>query len=87
MIRMGLIELLLFLAPFALYAAFLFATRSGTFDPKSWPARHVLVLAVLALALVLASFVYLAHFSGAPVGSAYVPAHLENGRLVPGTYK
>lgn len=87
MIRTGFIELLLFLTPFAIYAAFLFATRSGVLDATSWPARHVLLLAIVALVLVIGSFVYLAHFSGAPVDATYVPAHLENGKLVPGAYK
>jgi hypothetical protein len=27
----------------------------------------------------------LAEFGGAPPGSTYIPAHMENGRLVPGT--
>lgn len=87
MIRTGFTELLLFLAPFAIYAAFLFATRAGVLDPKSWPMRHVMGLAIVALLLVIGSFVYLAHFSGAPVGTTYVPAHMEGGKLVPGTYK
>ena len=87
MIRTGLTEFLLFLTPFAIYAAFLFATRAGVLDPKSWPVRHVMGLAIAALLLVIGSFVYLAHFSGAPVGTTYVPAHMENGRLVPGAYK
>jgi hypothetical protein len=87
MIRTGLTELLLFLTPFALYAVFLVATRSGVLDAKSWPARHVMVLAIVALALVIGSFLYLAQFSGAPVGTTYVPAHLDNGKLVPGAYK
>ena len=87
MIRTGFTELLLFLAPFAIYAAFLFATRAGVLDPKSWPMRHVMGLAIVALLLVIGSFVYLAHFSGAPVGTTYVPAPLESGKLVPGTYK
>lgn len=87
MVRTGLTELLLFLAPFAIYAAFLFATRAGVLDPKSWPMRHVMGLAIVALLLVIGSFVYLAHFSGAPVGTSYVPAHMENGKLVPGAYK
>lgn len=87
MFRTGFIELLLFLTPFVLYAAFLFATRAGVLDPKSWPLRHVLGLAIVAMLLVIGSFIYLAHYSGAPVGTAYVPAHLENGKLVPGAYK
>ena len=87
MVRTGLTELLLFLAPFAIYAAFLFATRAGVLDPKSWPVRHVLSLSIVALLLVIGSFIYFAHFSGAPIGTNYVPAHLENGKLVPGAYK
>ena len=87
MIRTGFTELLLFLLPFAVYAAFLFATRSGVLDPKSWPMRHVMLLGIVALLLVIGSFVYLAHFSGTPVGTGYVPAHMEKGRLVPGAYK
>jgi hypothetical protein len=87
MFRTGLTELLLFLAPFAFYAAFLFATRSGVFDPKSWPMRHVMLLTIVALLLVIGSFVYLSHFSGAPVGTGYIPTHMENGKLVPGAYK
>jgi Family of unknown function (DUF6111) len=37
--------------------------------------------------LVIASFLVLAQFSGAPPGSTYVPAHMENGRLVPGAVR
>jgi len=37
------------------------------------------------MVLVIASFVLLARFSGAPSNSTYVPAHVENGKLVPGT--
>ncbi len=32
----------------------------------------------------IGSFVVLAKFSGAPPGSTYVPAHIENGKFVPG---
>jgi hypothetical protein len=41
-------------------------------------------LAIAAAVLVIVSLVLLAQFSGAPPGSTYVPAHIENGRLVPG---
>jgi hypothetical protein len=34
--------------------------------------------------LVVASFLVLAQFSGAPPGANYVPAHVENGKFVPG---
>jgi Family of unknown function (DUF6111) len=42
-------------------------------------------LSISALVLVIVSLVLLAQFGGAPPGSTYIPAHMENGRLVPGT--
>jgi hypothetical protein len=87
MIRPALTELALFLTPFAAYAVFLWATRAGVVDTSSWPVPRVLWLSVVALVLVIASFVLLAEFSGAPPGTTYVPAHMENGRLVPGSEK
>ena len=44
-------------------------------------------LVIGSLLLVIVSFVLLANFSGAPPNSTYVPAHIENGRLVPGVEK
>jgi len=44
-------------------------------------------LAVVAMVLVLASFVMLAQFSVAPTNSTYIPAHTENGKFVPGVDK
>ena len=88
MIRVGLTEIALFLAPFVLYGVYLYVTRSGVFDPKAWPLKHLAWLAIAAFVLVIGSFVYFAHFSGAPMGADYVPAHLdENGKFVPGTWK
>jgi Family of unknown function (DUF6111) len=36
---------------------------------------------------VIAGFAVWAQHSGAPPGSTYVPAHMENGRFVPGILK
>jgi hypothetical protein len=86
MIRPVLTELLLFVAPFVLYVVFLWATKAGVLDAESWPLSRIAWLTIAALALVLGSFVYFAHFSGAPPGSTYVPAHIdESGKFVPGT--
>jgi hypothetical protein len=87
MIRPVLTEIGLFLVPFAIYAIYLIATRSQLLDKSSWPLRVLGSLTVAALILILGSFLFFAHFSGAPPGSTYVPAHLENGRLVPGAEK
>ncbi|HEX5509024.1 MAG TPA: DUF6111 family protein [Pseudolabrys sp.] len=87
MIRPALTEIALFLTPFVLYAAFLIATRAGVLDPQHWPVSRLITLAIIALALIVGSFVYFANFSGAPPGSTYIPAHIENGKFVPGTIK
>jgi hypothetical protein len=87
MIRPVLTEFGLFLIPFAVYAIFLVATRAHLFDKTSWPLPIIGWLTAAALLIVIASFAYLAHFSGAPPGSTYIPAHIENGRLVPGVEK
>jgi hypothetical protein len=40
-----------------------------------------------SLLLVIVSLVLLAHFSGAPPDSTYIPAHVENGKFIPGVEK
>jgi hypothetical protein len=87
MIRPAFTEIGLFLIPFAVYALFLVATRSGLLAQSSWPVNVVAKLLLGSLLLVVVSFVLLAQFSGAPPNSTYVPAHIENGRLVPGVEK
>jgi len=84
MIRPILTELALFLAPFVLYAAFLWATREGIFVPAAWSWRTIASLTIIALLSVIVSFMLLAQFTGAPPHSTYVPAHIENGKFVPG---
>jgi hypothetical protein len=87
MIRPIFTELVLFLAPFAAYAIFLWLTRRNVLANASWSVSTVASLAIVALLLMIASFVLLAQFSGAPPGSTYVPAQIEGGRLVPGGTK
>ena len=87
MIRPVFTEIVLFLAPFVLYAVFLWATKSGVMDLQSWPISRIAWLTIAALVLVVGSFIYFAHFTGAPPGSTYVPAHMENGKFVPGQTK
>ena len=55
----------------------------------SHPGRlHLVAKLVLgSLLLVIVSFLFLAEFSGAPPDSTYVPAHMEDGHLVPGVEK
>ena len=87
MVRPFLTELVLFVVPFAAYVLFLWATREGVLHPDSWSLKIVGWLTAAALILMIGSFVVIAQFTGAPPNSTYVPAHLENGKFVPGTTK
>jgi Family of unknown function (DUF6111) len=85
MIRVGFTEIALFATPFVLYAVFLWASRASAMDAQSWPPSRLITLAIVSFALVLGSFIFFANHTGAPVGSTYVPAHIDNGKFVPGT--
>jgi hypothetical protein len=69
------------------YTLFLLATRSGLLVQTSWPVHIIAKLALGSLVLVLISLVMLANFSGGSPNSTYIPAHIENGKLVPGVEK
>ena len=85
MIRPVFTEIALFLAPFVIYAIYLIATKSALLTLASWPPKVLATLAICALILMIGSFVYLSHFSGAPPGSTYEQAHVdERGNFVPG---
>lgn len=87
MIRLFSVEVALFLAPFIAYAAFLWAVREGILHPKEWSLPVLASLSVAAVLLTGVGFVLIAAYSGAPAHSTYVPAHMENGHLIPGTLK
>jgi hypothetical protein len=84
MIRPVLTEFALFVAPFVAYAVFLWLTKTALLERASWPPKVLASLAIAALILMIGSFVVLSHFSGAPPGSTYEPAHVEDGKFVPG---
>ena len=84
MIRRILFDLLLFLLPFVLYAVYWRLARRG--DPEQAAKPHPWAMLFIAgLALVAASFVWIGLVEGnRDKGGVYVPAHNENGQVVPG---
>ena len=84
MIRPVLTEFAIFIAPFVAYAIYLFVTKSGVLARSSWPPKVLASLAIAAMVLMIGSFVIMAHFSGAPPGSNYEPARIEDGKFIPG---
>jgi hypothetical protein len=87
MIRPLLSEVGLFLLPFAAYALFLIVSRTNVLTTTAWPIHVIGSLLGAALTLTVGALVLLANFSGAPPKSTYTPAHIENGKLVPGVDK
>jgi hypothetical protein len=87
MIRPVATELALFFAPFAIYLLYLLVTRASVFDRTSWPWAVVGWLTIAALLSVVVSFIVLAQWSGDRPGANYEPAHMEDGKLVPGRIK
>ena len=84
MIRPVLTEIALFLAPFVVYAAFLWFAKPAVLDREHWSKKTLMTLVIVSLVLMIGSFLVIGHFSGAPVSSNYVPAHVEDGKLIPG---
>lgn len=84
MIRPFFTEVALFLTPFIVYAIFLWATRAHVLDFERWSMPVLVWLTIAAFVLMIGSFVVLAQFAGEPANSTYVPAHVENGKFVPG---
>lgn len=77
---------LLFAVPFVAYALYLLARRRWPFVAKAWTRGVVSTLAILGLIAAVAGFIALALLAPRHQG-AYVPAHVEDGRLAPGRFQ
>ena len=76
----------LFLAPFALFAVYLALRARFPLALEHWTRGRVSLLTLAGLAAAVLGLVFLA--ITAPRGhGVYVPAHVENGKLVPGAEK
>lgn len=82
-----LLEIALFLTPFVLYALYLFATERDAREKEHWRMKVLIICAAGGCVLVIASLIVFSHFGGVSPGSVYVPAHMEDGKLVPGRFK
>lgn len=86
MLRVILEPLAFFLAPFAAYAFWLRLRGQTAPDLDAWSHTKVATLTLAGLALAILGVLALGLSSGRHLG-AYVPAHVEDGKLVPGTIK
>ena len=81
MIRTVILRVLLFLLPFGLFSlyALLLGQRGAAKPVTPW-----VLLFVIGLGLVAASFVIVGLTEGETTRGAYVPPHMQNGHIVPG---
>jgi hypothetical protein len=83
MTREVLEPLALFLSPFAAYAIYLVLRARYPLEVQHWTGVRVSILTLVGLGAAVLGLVLLDAF--APRGQGvYVPAHIENGVLVPG---
>ncbi|WP_424362461.1 DUF6111 family protein [Methylocystis parvus] len=76
---------LLFLTPFLAYTLFHAAQRRWPFVAELWHKRIVVALTIAGLLTAIGGMLALGLTERQQ--GAYVPAHVENGRLVPGRFQ
>lgn len=86
MLRVILVQLLLFSLPFIGFAIWLFVTKKAQ-TSENWRKGPMVWLVISGLGLSIAGLVVLASNEGIPDGKVYRPAELRDGVLVPGRYE
>jgi hypothetical protein len=84
MVRFVAFNAVFFLLPFAVYAAWLVATRGSANNAGDWTGRTIAYLAVGGAVLMSVALLFFINFQGAPPGGKYTPATVEDGKIVPG---
>ena len=86
MIRIIITQIVLFALPFVAFFVYQAVTQGFAAAAVSGTGRTTFTLILLGGLLVIAGFIYFA-VSGSQSEGVYVPAHLENGTLVPGGFR
>lgn len=84
MFRFIAFDAVFFLLPFAAYALWLIITRRTLRNAEDWQVKTIAWLALVGAVLMVAALVVFVHLDTSPPGGTYVPAHVENGVIVPG---
>lgn len=87
MLRIALIDVLMFALPFLIYGAYVLATRraaGGATQTSLWQDAPVAWLLVAGGTLLLITMATLISFSGGNPGGTYHPPSLQNGVIKPG---
>ena len=86
MIRAVAEGLAFFLIPFVAFALYLAVRRRNPTSVDAWTGSTTATLSLAGLALAALAIFLFGVFEERPTG-AYVPAHIENGTLVPGRFR
>ena len=70
-----------FVAPFVVFVAWLLVRGQHPLKPVHWPGHVVVSLTIAGLVVAIAGVLWFGFEHDRPTG-AYVPAHVENGRVV-----
>lgn len=81
--RIMLEPALLFASPFVVYLIYLALRRTYPFTVEHWTHGAISSLALAGLVIAVAGMLAFGIFAERHEG-AYVPAHIENGKLLPG---
>jgi hypothetical protein len=84
MLRVALIDILMFSLPFVVYGAYMLLVRKSA-PSDVWQSAPYLWLVVAGFGLVLIAMATLISFSGGKPGGTYRPPSFENGVIRPGT--
>lgn len=86
MIRLLLVQFLLFLLPFACYAAWLWLSKK-TGQDENWSRGPIAWLTLAGLLLAIAGVSANAIFNTSPEGMQYRPSTFQDGVFVPGRFE
>ena len=86
MIRVVAEAVALFLVPFVLFAIYLLLRRRNPASVDAWTDGMAATLSLAGLALAAFSIFVFGLLEDRPTG-AYIPAHVEDGQLVPGRFE
>lgn len=85
MVRVVFEAVAVFFAPFLAYSVYLFLRQQFP-TPAAWSRARIALLSLAGLVSAAALILGLGLLADQSKG-AYVPAHIENGQLVPGAFK
>lgn len=87
MVRFVAFDAVFFLLPFAAYALWLIVSRRSVRNRDDWQVKTIATLALIgAVFMIVVLVVFIQRDTDAP-GDTYIPAHIENGSIVPGHFE